>query len=227
MADTIEIALIRNKIMGALISDARKTSGKTLADATSTLGLSEAEYGKFESGDATPTLPQLEVLAYLYNVPLDHFWGTETRAAARKEDDVKEKVPQMLALRNKIIGAYLRNVRNELNLSAEQVASNAGLSVEQLDLYESGNEAPQVHVLQKIAGALGIRIEDLTDKHGSVGNWLLLQSEFQEFAKLPDDMREFLLKPINRSYLEVAMRLSAMQVDRLRNIAEGILDITF
>jgi hypothetical protein len=39
-------------------------------------------------------------------------------------------------------------------------------------------------------------------------------------------MRQFILRPINRSYLELAMELSDMEVDKLRTIAESILDIT-
>ena len=40
-------------------------------------------------------------------------------------------------------------------------------------------------------------------------------------------MRAFIAEPINRNYIETAMRLSEMDVDRLRLIAESILDITF
>jgi hypothetical protein len=40
-------------------------------------------------------------------------------------------------------------------------------------------------------------------------------------------MRAFILRPINRSYLDLAIRLSEMKVDELRNIAESILEITF
>ena len=53
---------------------------------------------------------------------------------------------------------------------------------------------------------------------------LLMQKRFDE---LPPDVKAFVAEPINLSYLETAMRLSALDVDQLRNIAEGILDITF
>ena len=69
--------------------------------------------------------------------------------------------------------------------------------------------------------------DDLMDDHGSIGSWLRLQAEFDRFRALPDDLREFILLPINRNYLDLAVRLSGLSVQRLRNIAEGILDITY
>jgi len=36
----------------------------------------------------------------------------------------------------------------------------------------------------------------------------------------------FVLKPINLPYLELAKRLSEMSVDKLRDVAEGLLEIT-
>jgi hypothetical protein len=70
-------------------------------------------------------------------------------------------------------------------------------------------------------------LDDLVDSRGPIGNWLQAQQDFEKFAQLPADMREFVLKPINRSYLELAVRLSEMKVEQLRGIAEGILEITF
>jgi hypothetical protein len=49
----------------------------------------------------------------------------------------------------------------------------------------------------------------------------------QGFDDLPEDVQAFVVEPGNLSYLQTAMRLSVMDVDKLRGIAEGILDITF
>ena len=37
----------------------------------------------------------------------------------------------------------------------------------------------------------------------------------------------FVCKPVNRPYLELAMKLSGMSTDKLRSVAEDLLDITF
>jgi len=44
---------------------------------------------------------------------------------------------------------------------------------------------------------------------------------------MPVEMQVFVSKPINRPYLELAIRLSEMSVDRLRSVAEGLLEITY
>jgi hypothetical protein len=43
---------------------------------------------------------------------------------------------------------------------------------------------------------------------------------------MPVEMQEFITKPINRPYIEVAMKLSSLSADELRAIAEGLLEIT-
>ena len=45
--------------------------------------------------------------------------------------------------------------------------------------------------------------------------------------ELPPDVRDFALKPTNALYLRIAMQLSAMKADPLRQIAETLLDITY
>jgi hypothetical protein len=45
--------------------------------------------------------------------------------------------------------------------------------------------------------------------------------------ELPPDVRDFCLKPTNALYLRIAMQLSVMKADHLRQIAETLLDITY
>ena len=70
MSDLQEASQIRSKILGALLVDARNSSGRSVQECADFLGISEADYAGFESGATTPTLPQLEVLAYFFNVPI-------------------------------------------------------------------------------------------------------------------------------------------------------------
>jgi hypothetical protein len=45
--------------------------------------------------------------------------------------------------------------------------------------------------------------------------------------ELPEDVREFICKPVNLPYLKLAMRLSELSVEKLRAVAEGLLEITY
>jgi hypothetical protein len=44
---------------------------------------------------------------------------------------------------------------------------------------------------------------------------------------LPPEVQDFVLNPTNALYLRVAMELSALKADSLRQIAETLLDITY
>jgi hypothetical protein len=50
--------------------------------------------------------------------------------------------------------------------------------------------------------------------------------DLERLAHLSQDMREFVLQPVNAPYLQVAMNLSHMSAEALRQIASGLLEIT-
>jgi hypothetical protein len=42
---------------------------------------------------------------------------------------------------------------------------------------------------------------------------------------MPKDLREFVVNPENKAHLRMAQRLSGLSTDRLRQIAESLLDL--
>jgi transcriptional regulator with XRE-family HTH domain len=94
---------LRAKKLGVLIRDARLAAGKSIEDCARILELSETTFNAYELGDASPSLPELELLAYYLNTPLEHFWGDRSLSvdsrSARKIDF------QLVALRQRMIGA--------------------------------------------------------------------------------------------------------------------------
>jgi transcriptional regulator with XRE-family HTH domain len=222
-----ELLIVRKRVMGILIRDVRETGGHSIEDVADLLGITPHEYQRFEAGEHTPTLPQLEVMSYYFNVPIKHFWGRATLAESQKERDIKERVPELMLLRQRILGARLRQLREGMNLTQEQVAERANMSVGQIEFIERGMLELPITALERVAEAVNGRLEDLIDSHGSVGNWIQAQDQFKSFADMPPELRKFMVMPINRSYIELAMRLSNMEVDQLRTIAESILQITY
>ena len=54
-----------------------------------------------------------------------------------------------------------------------------------------------------------------------------VNSRFLDLSfRLPEELRQFVSMPVNRPYIELAMKLSNMSRDKLRSVAEDILDIT-
>jgi transcriptional regulator with XRE-family HTH domain len=217
---------VKQRILGTLLEDARLSAGRTSADTAAALGVTEDDYRAFESGEASPTLPQLEVLAYYFNVPISHFWRGDTLAVERREETIRQRVPEVTMLRQRIIGVRLQQLREQAGLSVEEVAERTGFDAGLIEQVEYGQVGLPFNQLEKLAYAVGGSPDALMDGHGPIGGWLRAQDDFEQFASLPAELRAFVLKPINRSYLELALRLSDMEADRLRTIAESILEIT-
>ncbi len=222
-----ELLVVRKRILGVLLRDAREVAGLSTADCAQLVGVSEDEYRQYEAGEHSPTLPRLELLAYAFNVPIKHFWGAETLGAVRRERSLLERAPELIMLREKVIGVRLRQAREKLGLTQADVGDKSGLSAGQIEVVERGMLSLPITALERVARAVQLSLDDLVDDHGTVGNWLQAQSQFEAFSTLPPELRAFIVQPINRSYLELAVRLSNMDVNQLRTIAESILEITF
>ena len=108
-----ELYLLRARILGVLIRDAREAAELSQAECASRVGVAPEQLEQWELGQAMPSLPQLELLAFALNLPISHFWGTQTlqRRAEQKHIDAAEYT----TLRGKLLGGLLRAARERLN----------------------------------------------------------------------------------------------------------------
>ena len=205
--------------------DARQAAGKSTQDCADILKISETTFKAYELGDSSPSLPELELLAYYLNTPLEHFWGDRSlmvpSLTARQID-----LQQLMGLRQRMIGACLRKARLEADLSLVELEQNTGISVKELEFYEFGQRAIPLPTLEALGEELHLPLKECFDKNGPVGQWAAQQRLIKEFLQLSPELQEFVSRPVNRPYLELAQRLSEMSVDKLRSVAEGLLEIT-
>jgi transcriptional regulator with XRE-family HTH domain len=131
-----------------------------------------------------------------------------------------------LTLRQKMLGALLRQARLDVGMSLEMVAERAWTSPSLLEAYELGEEPIPLPDLEVLAGVLNRSATEFLDQRGPLGAGRREQRSLRDFQTLPPDLQAFVSKPINRPYLELALRLSEMSVDKLRAVAEGLLEIT-
>jgi transcriptional regulator with XRE-family HTH domain len=218
------VKIIRAKKLGVLIRDARLKSGKSPEDCAHAMGIPVDEFMAMEFGERPPNLPELELFAYYLEVPLEHFWGSETIKADANENLVDSA--EIVQLRQKAIGSLIHQSRNEANLSIEDLADKTGITVDNLQNYEEGETAIPLPELELVAQVLNNSMVDFEDQHGQAGSWFSQQKNLREFLTLPEDLQKFVSKPINRPYLELAVRLSELKVERLRALAESLLEIT-
>ncbi|MDH5507227.1 MAG: helix-turn-helix domain-containing protein [Anaerolineae bacterium] len=216
---------LRAKKLGVLLRDARQAAGKSKKDCGEAIGVSTATIGSFELGTKPPSLPELELLAFYLDVPIEHFWSDDI-----KSDDPHPaealRVGQLLELRKRIIGALLRQGRTDGNMSLRELALESGISISRIKKYESGENPVPLPELESLAQALGYSIQEFYNQQGPVSEWFSEQRAIQKFLELPVELREFIGKPVNRPYIELAQRLSGMSAENLRGVAEGLLEIT-
>lgn len=216
---------LRSKKLGVLLKSARLTAGKSTEECAQVINTSKEMIETFEIGDASPSLPELEALAFYLQVPLEQFWAREV-SSAEKAGSLRFDSERLMAIRQRMIGAQVRQARFDTGLSLEELAEKSGLERDQLAIYEVGEQPIPLPELESLANALARPLRDFQDNRGPIGTWLKQQRVLQNFAELTPEMQDFLSKPINRPYLELAQRLSEMNVEKLRAVAEGLLEIT-
>lgn len=218
-----ETELTRAQILGNLIRDARLYAGQRHRDCAKVLGITEDEYKQAEAGEYPITLPDLEVLALYLKVPMGYFWGTDRLFEAK---DVN--FAGMLDLRQKVIGAMIRQSRLQARETTASFAELLGIEEDVVQAYESGSTAIPYLQLEELCRHLDLSINHFVDdQHGPLRRHEAEQRLQKIFDGLDVDMQSFLANPTNVSYLETAKTLSEMDVQRLRQVAESLLEITF
>lgn len=215
---------IRSKIVGVLLRDARIAAGKSMKEVGAVIGVSSSTISSIEQGLNSPSLPELELLAFFLRVPITHFWSEEI-VSGEPHPTQNLETEKLLGLRHRTVGAILRQARAEKNLSQKNLAERTGISTSRIRRYESGETPVPLPELEHLANSLGYSIEDFTDTSGPVGEWIADQRAEQELGNLPRSLKEFIADPENRQYLELAQNLREISKEKLRTLAEGLIGL--
>jgi transcriptional regulator with XRE-family HTH domain len=215
---------LRGKMLGVLLRDARMAAARSVEDCARLLRVEPVVIEAWEYGDAVPSLPQLEMLAYYLDVPVSHFWGVETLEAHRRKGvDAQE---EYMNLRHRMIGALLRQAREDANLTLEAVAEASHVPVQNLQHYEFGELPLPMHELSVLAGVVNKNVSYFLESSSQIGELLATRENWKHFNDLPDDLRAFAANPLNIGFIEIALAFSQMPSDKLKRIAVSMLDIT-
>ena len=225
MAIKSQIA-IRSKTLGLLIRDARTAARRSVNECAQAMGIMPGLLRAYEEGRKAPSLPELEALVYFLDLPIDHFWSKEIKSGKPLPHESLD-LPKLLSVRQRKIGALLRQERMNASVSIRNLADQTGISGARIKAYELGERPMPLPELEALVKALGGRVESFFDRTGPIGQWLMGEEAVRDFLELPMELRQFVAMPVNRPYLELAMKLSSMSKDKLRSVAENILDITF
>ena len=129
---------LRNRIIGLLLRDAREQAERTKRECANALGVSTSTITAYEEGRKPISLPELEVLSYVLDVPVSHFWKREQVTGEQKAPPLEE----VLALRHRIVGALLRQARLEADIHQKDLAEVLGCSSGRISVRPAGRPSP-------------------------------------------------------------------------------------
>lgn len=112
-----------------------------------------------------------------------------------------------------------------MNLSQKDLADRTGISTSRIRRYENGETPVPLPELELLANSLGYEVNQFTDNSGPVGEWIHTQRSGEEFESLPRALKEFVIDPENRPYLEIAQRIKGISTEKLRALVESISDL--
>jgi transcriptional regulator with XRE-family HTH domain len=216
---------IRARKLGLLIRDARLAARKKVPECAAAINVSPAMFRAYEEGTHSPSLPEVEALAYHFQLPMQHFW---TNDVISDDPSRAGSLPlgRLVNLRFRMLGVLLQQKRQENSLSIRALADKTGIPQGRIRSYEEGSRPIPLPELEAMAEALGTRMEYFFDQAGPIGQWMNQQRAVEQFLKLPQELQDFVSQPVNRPYVELARSLSQMSTEKLRSVAEGLLDIT-
>ena len=222
-----QVILTRNKIIGVLLRKARMDASKSIEQCAQALACDPAFISRAEEGQEGLSLPQLESLAHVLHVPLS--WFLDPGELPDDEDELQPPpYEDIMLIRRKIIGVMLRQARLAAGRSLNDLAPSLGCAPQYLDSVELGEEPISLVKLQALSNALDIPFEQMVAQDESpVGSQQLEVHDSSLPEHLSPEVREFIRMPINTPYLQVAMNLSQMPAETIRQIASGLLEITY
>jgi len=216
---------IRKKKLGLLIADARLAVNREYEECAQIMGVTINEFNQFETGEAAPSLPQLETLACYLNIPMDHFWGNSSKSSKGVLE--VETLQQRLQIQSEKIAEKLHLKRENSGMTLEALEEQTGISVEQLQNFETGEVPLPLPELEILTSILEIDLQALYDQEGTIGEWHQQQNTKEIYEILPEDLLKFVIQPVNQPYIQLAIKLSEMPAEKMRTIAESLLEITY
>jgi transcriptional regulator with XRE-family HTH domain len=117
--------ILRAKMLGAMLREARTSARMSLKEMGSLINTTSGMISSYEHGRRGISLPELELLAYHLDIPIQYFTSDSPPKSSRS---IEFDPSTVISLRQRMIGALLRQRRNELEMSISAVAEATGLS---------------------------------------------------------------------------------------------------
>jgi transcriptional regulator with XRE-family HTH domain len=225
MTSAVRALDIRSKMIGVLLRAARLRAGKTIKECAEWLGCSSHIMSQYEYGRRGISLPELEVLAQVFRVPLDHLWNEEVDAVEQSSPDLPAS--KFMELRHKEVGVLLRQARSEAGKTQRECADMLGVTPDTISKYEFCKRPVPFTHLEMLVPYLDVPVTTFVNQDTGTnrvpGRGFERDSDAEVWAGLPAEIREFVCNPESLPYLQMALRLSELPPESLRRLAEAML----
>ncbi len=161
----------------------RRLRGRSMQELADHLNVSLSAISKIEKGYRRVDQEQLVRVAEFLDCPLQELFVNEQNSqqeivqAWRREQERRNKINEKTGL--KTLGAGLRQIRNEKNLTLIEVAESADMTLSVYHRIEMGQREVSDKEFKNIAKALGITSEELRDEIKSLDQKGMLEEIIQ------------------------------------------------
>ena len=215
------LKLIHMRRLGIQLARARHFAQLTIKECAEEIGVNESQYEDYETGRQSPSLPEIEVLAGIFQTTVEAL----VKGIDRFEEAVRiqsEKKRQLLIIRQKTLGASLRLARKNKNLSLEEMAAAIQSGAGEIADWEEGKKSISLIELEKVTEVLEIKLQDLFPHHMRVEE-SPQSGDFEKQSHFDAKERQFLFQPDSKLFIDLSLAISQIPKPHLRSVAEALL----
>ena len=193
----------------------------TSKDVCQLLDIPTSKLTNYEKGKYAPTLPEIESLAYIYDIPINALFSPEELEELIREPD-KQKLGELRNIRRQIISTQINIAFDNSGQSIKELAANTGLPLSRLNKYLSNSLEIPFDDLLVLTKALRIDIQQLFDSQSSLGQWQMERSRQLLFSKLPEEIKAYVVTSANSSMIAVTEKIRALDKPALRALIDAL-----
>jgi transcriptional regulator with XRE-family HTH domain len=194
----------------------------SIHDCAKLLGLPQGEYLAFERGEQHLSLPDLEILALYFGLPLEAFFSDKYKRLYQLtllQDNIR---PQYQLLRQKVIRTQLVLERQSAGLTLEELEEATGIPLDVLRNYEEETVPIPIDHLQLICQHLGKHLDTFFPDDSQVSESLLIPSISNNNGDDPEFSAQE--EGLDSSFVQIIDKLKEIPKEAQAKIAKDILN---
>ena len=213
-----EVYRLCGRILGALIRKSRLEAERTQEECASFLRVEPQSIESWEFGDLAPSMPQLELLARFFKGRTsDNGFGPVSEKFTAQEE--------YIVLRQRLIGGMLREARNAMKQSIDELSAKTGLDGDLLERYEFGETTIPVSHLTVLALAVKRDLSYFTEQPSSATDSDQMDNAGPASTVDDHELRQFVADSENRDFIRLAMAFRHVERANLHQIADALFAI--